>query len=82
MVDQGTPHLSFPTRQWKQTLSPASNKSQPVVAVWATDQARPQVQDLRRKMKKKKKPKQAVFLAANQRSMLWWAVHEKKSGKG
>ena len=66
-VDQGTPHLSFSTMQWKQTLSSASNKGQPVVAAWAADQARPQVQDLRRK-KKKKKPARAVFLAANQTS--------------
>ena len=37
------------------------------MAAWAADQARPQVQDLRRK-KKKKKPARAVFLAANQTS--------------
>lgn len=78
-VDQGTPHLSFPTMQWKQTLSSASNKSQPVVAGWAADQARPQVQDLR---KRKKKLEQAVFLAANQSPVLWWVAHEKESGKG
>ncbi len=66
--------------QWKQTLSSASNKSQPVVAGWAADQARPQVQDLRRK--KKEKPEQAVFLAADQSPMLWWVAHEKESGTG
>lgn len=46
------PPSLFPTMQWKQTLSSASNKSQPVVARWAADQARPQVRDLRRKKKK------------------------------
>lgn len=77
-VDQGTPHLSFPTMQWKQTLSSASNKSQPVVAGWAADQDRPQVRDLRIKKNKKK---HTVFLAANQSPMLWWVAHEKESGE-
>lgn len=52
------------------------------MAGWAADQARPQVQDLRRDKKKKKKPELAVFLAANQNPMLRWVAHEKESGKG
>ena len=77
-VDQGTPHLSFPTMQWKQTLSSASNKKPGSGGRLGCRPSRatgPRPQN-------EKKLGQTVFLAANQSPGLWWVAHEKESGKG
>lgn len=78
-VDLGTPHLSFPVMQWKQTFSSASNKSQPVVAGWAADQARPQAQDLR---ERKKKARASCFLSCKSESDALLSGTRKKVVKG
>lgn len=67
--------MSFQAMQWKQTLSSASNKSQPVVAGWAADQARSQVQDLGRE-------KKTVFIVVNQGLRFLWVAHKTESGNG